>query len=122
VVALFTFGTGIGSAFFVDGVLFPNTEFGHMMIRGHDAEKLASAKIKTDEQLSWEAWAERVNEFLAEIDRLFTPDLIILGGGVSQDFALFGHYLKSQAPIVPARLQNDAGIIGAAMAAQKLRS
>lgn len=119
-VALFTFGTGIGSAFFIDGVLFPNTEFGHLKIRGKDAEKRASAKVKEDKDLKWQDWAERVNELFAEIDILFTPDLIIVGGGISKKFDKFARYLKSNAKIVPAKLLNDAGIVGAAMAASKL--
>lgn len=119
-IALFTFGTGIGSAFFSDGMLLPNTEFGHMQIRGKDAEKRASAKIKEDKDLSWKDWAERVNEFFVEIDKLFTPDLIIIGGGVSKKFDKFGKTLKSNAKIVPAKFFNDSGIIGAAMAASKL--
>lgn len=119
-VAMFTFGTGIGSAFFIDGVLFPNTEFGHLKIRGKDAEKRASAKAKEDKGLKWQDWAERVNEFFVEIDKLFTPDLIIIGGGISKKFDKFGKYLKSDAKIVPAKLLNDAGIVGAAIAASKL--
>lgn len=119
-VAMFTFGTGIGSAFFIDGTLFPNTEFGHLKIRGKDAEKRASAKVKEDKGLKWKEWAELVNEFFVEIDILFTPDLIIVGGGISKRFDKFGRHLKSNAEIVPARLLNDAGIVGAAMAASKL--
>lgn len=119
-VAMFTFGTGIGSAFFSDGALLPNTEFGHLLIRGRDAEKRASAKVKEDKDLSWKDWAKRVNEFFVEIDKLFTPDLIIIGGGVSKKFDKFGKALKSNAGIVPAKFFNDAGIIGAAMAASKL--
>ncbi len=121
-VAMFTFGTGIGSAFFIDGVLFPNTEFGHLVIRDKDAEKRASAKAKEDKDLSWKDWAERVNEFFVEIDKLFTPDLIIIGGGLSKKFDKFGKLLESNAQIVPAKFLNDAGIIGAAMAASKLHS
>lgn len=119
-VVMFTFGTGIGSAFFIDGVLFPNTEFGHLLIRGKDAEKRASAKVKEDKDLKWKEWAKRVNEFFVEIDKLFTPDLIIIGGGISKKFDKFGKYLESNADIVPAKFLNDAGIIGAAMAASKL--
>ena len=120
-VAMFTFGTGIGSAFFIDGVLLPNTEFGHLLIRGKDAEKRASAKAKEDKDLKWDEWAERVNEFFVEIDKLFTPDLIIIGGGISKKFDKFVKYLKSNADIVPAKLLNDAGIVGAAMAASALK-
>jgi polyphosphate glucokinase len=119
-VAMFTFGTGIGSAFFVDGVLFPNTEFGHLKIRGKDAEHRASAKVKEDKQLKWSEWVERVNELFVEIDTLFTPDLIIIGGGISKRYDKFGKHLKSKAKIVPAKLLNDAGIVGAAMAASRL--
>ncbi|MBI4671305.1 MAG: ROK family protein [Chloroflexi bacterium] len=119
-VALFTFGTGIGSAFFTDGVLLPNTEFGHLLIREKDAEHRASAKVKQAKDLTWQQWCKRVNEFFAEIDKLFSPDLIIFGGGVSKKFAKFGALLKSNATIVPAKFLNDAGIIGAAMAASKL--
>jgi polyphosphate glucokinase len=119
-IAMFTFGTGIGSAFFVDGVLLPNTEFGHLTIRGKDAEGRASVKTKQDKGLSWKEWAKRVNEFLVEIERLFSPDLIIIGGGVSRKFDKFEPYLESNAKIVPAKFFNDAGIIGAAMAASKI--
>jgi polyphosphate glucokinase len=120
-VVMFTFGTGIGSAFFSDGVLLPNTEFGHMLIRGKDAEKRASAKAKDDKKLTWKQWSKRANEFFVEIDKLFTPDLIIIGGGMSKKFDKFGTLLKSSAKIVPAKFFNDAGIIGAAMAASKLQ-
>lgn len=119
-VVMFTFGTGIGSAFFIDGTLFPNTEFGHLLIRGKDAEKRASAKAKEDKGLRWAEWADRVNEFFVEIDKLFTPDLIIVGGGISKKFDKFSKYLKSSARIVPARFLNDAGIIGAGMAASRM--
>lgn len=119
-VVMFTFGTGIGSAFFSDGTLLPNTEFGHMLLRGKDAEKRASAKVKDDKKLTWKQWSKRVNEFFVEIDKLFTPDLIIIGGGISKKFDKFGKLLESKAAIVPAKFFNDAGIIGAAMAASKL--
>jgi len=120
-VAMFTFGTGIGSAFFIDGVLFPNTEFGHLLIRGKDAEKRASAQVKENKGLKWKEWANRVNEFFVEIDKLFTPDMIIIGGGISKKFDKFGPHLRSVARITPAKFLNDAGIIGAALAASKAR-
>lgn len=120
-VVMFTFGTGIGSAFFSNGILLPNTEFGHLLIREKDAEKRCSAKVKEDKDLSWRDWATRVNEFLVEIDKLFTPDLIIIGGGISKKFDKFAGYLESNAKIVPAKLYNDAGIVGAAMAARELK-
>jgi polyphosphate glucokinase len=119
-VIMLTFGTGIGSAFFTNGVLYPNTELGHMEVRGKDAEHRAAARIRDERNLTWEEWAERVNEFLARVDKLFSPDLIIFGGGVSKRFEKFSHLLKSQAEIVPARYFNDAGIVGAALAAKVL--
>jgi polyphosphate glucokinase len=112
---MLTFGTGIGSAIFVDGHLLPNTEFGHLPIRGKDAEHRASAKVKKDEDLSWAAWAERVNEFLGQMEFFFSPDLFIIGGGISKKSDKFMPLLKTRARIVPAQLMNDAGIIGAAM-------
>ena len=85
-----TFGTGIGSAIFLDGRLVPNTEFGHMEMRGADAELSASARVRTQESLDWPAWAERVNLFLDRMHALFWPDLFILGGAISENFAAFG--------------------------------
>jgi len=120
-VAMFTFGTGIGSALFSNGVLLPNTELGHLIIRGKDAERRASARAKEDKDMSWKVWSNYVNEFFVEIDRLFSPDLIIIGGGVSKKFDKFNKFLESDAKIVPAQLLNDAGIIGAAMEASKLK-
>jgi polyphosphate glucokinase len=120
VVIMLTFGTGIGSAIFVDGHLLPNTEFGHLPIRGKDAEHRASAKVRDDEDLSWSEWAERVNEFLEQMEFFFSPDLFIIGGGVSKKQHKFLHLLKANAKIVPAALLNEAGIIGAASAARHL--
>jgi polyphosphate glucokinase len=115
VVIMLTFGTGIGSAIFVDGRLLPNTEFGHLPIRGKDAEHRAAARIRKEEHLSWEQWAGRVNEFLAAMEFFFSPDMFIIGGGISKRYDKFMHLLKARALIVPAQLLNDAGIIGAAM-------
>ena len=120
VTIMLTFGTGIGTAIFVDGHLLPNTEFGHLPIRGKDAEHRAAAKVRDDEDLSWPEWAERVNEFLERMEFFFSPDLFIIGGGVSKKQHKFMHHLKAQAEIVPAQLLNEAGIIGAAMAARNL--
>jgi polyphosphate glucokinase len=120
VVIMLTFGTGIGSAIFVDGHLLPNTEFGHLPIRGKDAEHRAAARIRDEEDLSWSQWAERVNEFLGLMEFFFSPDLFIIGGGVSKKQHKFLHLLKTQAEIVPAELLNEAGIIGAALAAREL--
>lgn len=119
-VVLLTLGTGIGSALFVDGVLVPNTEFGHIEIRGKDAEHRAAARVRKDKDLSWEEWAERLSEYLQRLEALINPSLIILGGGVSRKAEHFVPLLDGvRAPIVPASLQNTAGIVGAAMAAAK---
>ncbi|MEV6760491.1 polyphosphate--glucose phosphotransferase [Streptomyces sp. NPDC051105] len=118
VVILLTFGTGIGSALFTDGELVPNTELGHLELDGHDAEKKASSKAKEDHDLSWEHWAHRVTKYLAHVEMLFTPELFIIGGGVSRKADKFLPLIKGiKAEIVPAQLQNNAGIVGAAMRA-----
>jgi polyphosphate glucokinase len=117
-VLLLTFGTGIGSALFTDGVLVPNTEFGHIEIRGKDAEKRASELAREEHDLSWEAWAERVDEYLAHMEALLSPGLIIIGGGISRKSEKFVPRLTGlRARLVPATLLNDAGIVGAALAA-----
>jgi polyphosphate glucokinase len=115
VVLVSTLGTGIGSAFFTDGILLPNTELGHMEIRGKDAEKRASAFIRKKKRLSYRNWAVRLQEYYGTIERLFWPDLIIIGGGVSKDARRFIPLLKLRAKVVPALMQNEAGIIGAAL-------
>jgi polyphosphate glucokinase len=117
VVFMLTFGTGIGSALFYDGRLVPNTELGHLEMRGMDAEKWASAHVKTVLNLDWPAWIERVNEYLARMHALFWPDLFILGGAISEQFKDFAPLLRSQARIVPAHFAGQAGVIGAALAA-----
>lgn len=120
VVLMLTVGTGIGSAVFVNRHLLPNTEFGHLEIRGKDAERRASDATRKRKNLSWEDWAGRFQEYLNTIEMLIGPDLIIIGGGVSKNPGAFFPYLKVRAKMVPAELQNEAGIIGAAMyAAQK---
>ncbi len=116
-VMVLTFGTGIGSAIFVDGRLLPNTELGHLELRGEEAEHRASAKVRTDRGLGWTEWAAAVNEVLAAYHMLLWPDLFIIGGGVTENWDYFGPLLTSRAEIVPASFRNDAGIIGAAMAA-----
>jgi len=121
-VILLTFGTGIGSAVFVDGTLVPNTELGHLELNGHDAEKRASSKAKDDHDLSWQEWAARVQRYLAHVEMLFSPELFIIGGGVSRKAHKFLHYIEGiKAEIVPAELQNNAGIVGAAMHAAQDR-
>ncbi|KRC95606.1 MULTISPECIES: polyphosphate--glucose phosphotransferase [unclassified Streptomyces] len=119
-VILLTFGTGIGSALFVDGALVPNTELGHLELHGHDAEKRASSKAREDHELTWEHWAHRVQKYLAHVEMLFSPELFIIGGGVSRKADKFLHFIEGvKAEIVPAQLQNNAGIVGAAMHAAK---
>jgi polyphosphate glucokinase len=116
VIILVTLGTGIGSAVFLDGQLLPNSEFGHLMIRGKAAEKRAAEKVRVEKKLSWKQWAKRISEFLNEMERLFSPDLFIIGGGISKKSEKFFPYLttKTEVIIVPAQMRNDAGIIGAA--------
>jgi polyphosphate glucokinase len=116
VIAL-TLGTGVGSAIFVDGVLVPNSELGHMEIRGRDAERRSSAVARLRGGLSWKAWAADVDEHLHAIHRLFWPQLFILGGGVSSDADRFLPLLTVPCEVVPAALLNDAGLVGAAMIA-----
>jgi polyphosphate glucokinase len=117
VVILLTFGTGIGSAMFVDGHLFPNTELGHLQLHGDSAEKRAAARLREEKELSWKAWIERVNEYLHHVEFLFSPDRIIFGGGISKRSDRFLPDLVTRAPIVPAALRNNAGIVGSAGAA-----
>ncbi len=118
-VILLTLGTGIGSALFTGGRLVPNTELGHLELKGHDAETRASVKAKDDGELTWEHWARRVGKYLAHVEMLFSPDLFIIGGGVSRKPEKFLPLIEGvRARIVPAELQNNAGIVGAAMAAR----
>jgi polyphosphate glucokinase len=116
-VFLITLGTGTGSALFYNGTLVPNLELGHMEIRGRDAEKRSAAAARLRRGLSWKAWAADLDEHLAAIERLFSPQLFIIGGGVSKRSEQFIPRLTVQADVVPAQLRNDAGIVGAAMAA-----
>ncbi len=116
-VLMLTFGTGIGSALFTQGILVPNTEFGHVEIRGQDAEKRASEHAKELHELSWGKWAGRVDEYLQRMEATLSPQLIIVGGGVSRQSEKWVPRLTGiRARIVPAALLNEAGIIGAAMA------
>ena len=111
---LTTLGTGIGSALLHDGVLVPNSELGHLEIDGHVAETRAAASIKTGEGLSWEAWAGRLTTYYRTLEKLFSPDLFVVGGGVSKDAPDFLHLVDIDTEIIPATLRNRAGIIGAA--------
>jgi polyphosphate glucokinase len=117
VVIMLTFGTGIGTALFADGKLFPNTELGHLELQGVDAEEWASARIRTHLGLDWPAWIERVNAYLKQVHALLWPDVFILGGAVSERFAEFAPHLRSAAQIRPAQFAGQAGVIGAALAA-----
>jgi len=119
-VMVLTLGTGIGTAVFVDGRLLPNTELGHLEVRGREAEHRASARVRAEQGLSWPAWAAAVNEVLAAYHALLWPDVFIIGGGVTENWEHFGPLLMSRAEIVPAHFRNDAGMIGAAMAADSL--
>ncbi|MCH8473904.1 MAG: ROK family protein [Opitutales bacterium] len=116
-VLLLTIGTGIGSALFYQGKLVPNTELGHLPMNGTIAEKYTSRKVKKDLDLTWSEWVPRLQEYLAIIERIITPDLIIIGGGASKKFEKFSADINLQTPVVPARHQHHAGIIGAAFAA-----
>lgn len=119
-VLIVTIGTGLGTAIFVDGHLVPNTEMGHIEIRGGDAEWRAADAARKREKLSWKKWAARFDEYLRTMERLLWPDLIILGGGVIKQMDKFVPLLTVQADVVPAQLLNDAGIVGAALAARNL--
>lgn len=114
VVLLLTFGTGIGSALFIDGRLVPNTELGHLQMWGDSAEERASAVARQDHDLSWRDWAEIVNEYLDYVESLFWPELIIVGGGVSKRADRWVPLLETNAELIPAELLNNAGIAGAA--------
>jgi polyphosphate glucokinase len=118
-IMMLTFGTGIGSALFLDGTLIPNTEFGHVEFRGKDAEHRASDRVREEDDLSWEKWAERVEEYLKYLESLLSPRLFIIGGGVSKKSDRFFPLIDIRTPIVPATLLNNAGIIGAAVVAEQ---
>jgi polyphosphate glucokinase len=121
VVIVVTLGTGIGSALLLDGRLVPNTELGHLEIDGHDAEKRAADSAREKEDLSWEKWAQRLQVYFSTLEKLFSPDLIVIGGGVSKKSEKFLPLIDLRTRIVPAQLLNDAGIIGAAVLAAETR-
>jgi polyphosphate glucokinase len=116
-VLVLTIGTGIGSALFTDGHLLRSTEFGHLTFRGREAESLISGAARERRGIGWKRWAREFSEYLALLDWWFSPDLIVLGGGVSKEHAKYEKWLTSRAPIVTAALLNTAGIVGAALAA-----
>lgn len=114
-ILLLTFGTGIGSALIHNGILIPNTELGHLYIKGKHAENLAAARVKEEKDLSWKEWTKRVNRYLAHVERLFSLDVIIIGGGVSKHADRWLPLLQTRARVVPSVFRNNAGIIGAAV-------
>ncbi len=118
VVVIATLGTGIGTSLFVDGALVPSTEFGHLEMHGRVAEKYAAESVRKAKELSWTEWGGRVNEYLCKLDELIRPDLIIVGGGASNKYEKFSPCFNVETEVVPAQLRNQAGIIGAALAAQ----
>jgi len=113
-VLVLTLGTGIGSALFFNGALYPNSELGHLQLKKGIAEQYASAAVRERDGLSWKSWAKRLNRFFVQVERLFSPELIIIGGGVSRKHEKFFPYLEVQAELLPAEFRNQAGIIGAA--------
>ena len=117
VVLMLTLGTGIGSSLFVQGRLVPNTELGHIEVRGKDGEHRASDNARKRDDLSWEQYAKRLDEYLHRVEDLLWPDLIIIGGGISKRSEKFLPLLTSRTRIVPAQMLNEAGIAGAALAA-----
>lgn len=119
-VAILTLGTGIGSSLFIDGRLVPNTELGHLIIRGKDAEERATDRARQEKGYTWKQWGKRVSEYLEYLESLITPDLFIIGGGVSKRYQKFFPYINCKTEIVPAQLRNRAGIVGAAVAAADL--
>lgn len=119
VVILLTLGTGIGSAILINGELIPNTELGHLRFRGGIAEAYAAESVRESQSLSWQEWGSRVGEFLAYLEQLFSPDLFIIGGGVSKKLDRFSPHLGCSTEVVPARLLNLAGIVGTTLDAER---
>jgi polyphosphate glucokinase len=117
-VLMITIGTGLGSALFIDGKLVPNTELGHIEVDCDDAETLASDLVRKQQDLSWKKWAKRLDKYLNKLENLFSPDLMILGGGAIKKQDQFLPLLTVHTKIIPASLGNDAGIVGAALAAR----
>lgn len=116
VVIALTLGTGIGSAVFTDGMLVPNTELGHLELHGGDAEHYAAASVRERDDMPWKKWGHHVGHYLAHLEMLFSPELFIIGGGVSKKPERFFPYLGVDTPVVAAALANQAGIVGAALA------
>jgi len=114
-----TLGTGIGTGLLVGGKLAPNTELGQLLIDGSPAEQFCSSAARVRDQLSFEAFGERLHRYLSRLSDLIRPNLIIVGGGISRDFDQYGHLLDLAAPVIPAAFRNEAGIVGAALAAAR---
>ncbi len=114
-IILITVGTGLGTVIFINGKLVPNLEFGHLMLHGADAELYASDAARSKHDMDWDTWAGRFNEYLLRIEELTWPDKIIIGGGASKKGEKFFPFLTTKAPVVPAKLMNEAGIVGAAL-------
>ncbi len=114
-VMMVTLGTGIGTAMFVDGALVPNTELGHLPLKGGDAEQYAAESVREAEDLTYKQWAKRLQKYLRLVERLVWPELIVIGGGISKKADRFLPHIELDTPIVPAQLHNDAGIVGAAL-------
>jgi polyphosphate glucokinase len=114
-VLLLTLGTGVGSALFYRGVLYPNSELGHLPMNGRDAEKDVAASVKERKGLSWHKWGKRLSRYLQILETILEPELIIIGGGVSADSDKYFKYLKTRVRVVPAQAKNEAGIVGAAL-------
>jgi len=118
IVIMITVGTGLGTSIFVEGKLLPNTEFGHIILNNKIAEKYASDAVRKNKNLSWKQWAKRFDTYLNRLEDLIWPDLFIIGGGASKKFDRFFEYFTVNAKVMPAQLLNDAGIVGAALAAE----
>jgi polyphosphate glucokinase len=122
VVIMLTFGTGIGSGLFLDGMLVPNTELGHLLLDGEKAEHRAAAVIRDRDNLSWKEWGQRVDRYLEHVVFLFSPDLLIIGGGVSRKADKWLHYVDVDVEIAVASRENEAGIVGAALIADEAKA
>ena len=118
-----TFGTGIGSGLLIDGELVPNLELGQIELEGYvPAESHFSAKARRRENLDWDEWGERANRYLRHVDSVFNPDLMVIGGGLAKHWDKYSHTFDDRLPLVPAEMGNNAGIVGAALAARRSRS
>ncbi|HOB63455.1 MAG TPA: ROK family protein [Candidatus Competibacteraceae bacterium] len=120
VVLIVTIGTGLGTALFSDGHLLPNTELGHIVLdNGMEAERYASEAVRDLQKLKWKDWGDRFNHYLITMEKLFWPDLIVLGGGASKKLPKFAPRITTQTPVTPAHFLNQAGMIGAALFAEE---